>query len=344
MSGVIREPRSDRRWWAALPDHAAALAWSPDGRHLAAAAVSGPVVILDAGTGAVRHTLPGHGFGATSVAWADDGTVASSGQDGRVRLWDAATGAERHALDAGAMWAERLAVSPCRTFIASAAGKTVRLWARDGRLVWEYPDHPSTVTDIRWRPDGSELISAAYGGVWVWSPDRATPVRRFEWKGSVLALAVSPDGKFLATGNQDSTVHFWVLATGQDLQMSGYPAKVRELAWDCGSRFLATGGGCWVTVWDCSGRGPEGTKPLLLAAHDETATVTALAFQARGLLLASGGGDGRLVLWRPGRGKRALAEDRLPSGITQLAWAADDGRLAVGTEGGEVVLYRVPHG
>ena len=37
----------------------------------------------------------------------------------------------------------------------------------------------------------------------------------------------SPDGKYIATGDQDSTVHFWIMSTGDDLQMSGYPTKVR---------------------------------------------------------------------------------------------------------------------
>ena len=228
---------------AALPDHIVALAWSPDDRLVAAGVASGPVAILDTGTGEIKHLLSGHGFGTTSIAWTDEGTVATAGQDGRVRHWDAATGAELRCLDAGAMWVERLSVSPGGKYLAAAAGKKVRLWDCNGRLVRDYTDHASTVTDIAWRPGGKELTSAAYGGVNIWSPDRDQPVRRFEWKGSVLRLAWSPDGKYLATGDQDSTVHFWIDATGEDLQMFGYPMKVRELAWDKTSRFLATGGG-----------------------------------------------------------------------------------------------------
>lgn len=340
MFGVTRKPRLTRQWRAALPDHVIALAWSPDDKLVAAAAVKGPVVVLDAATGAVRHVLPGHGFGATSVAWADAGTLASAGQDGRVRLWDAKSGAERQSLDAGAKWVERVAVSPCGTWIASAAGKKVRLWSRDGELLRDWPEHASTVTDVVWRPGGKELTSSAYGGVRLWSPSAAVPVREFSWKGSVLRLAWSPDGKYLATGDQDSTVHFWIAATGQDLHMFGYPMKVRELAWDHGSRFLATGGGPVVTVWDCSGKGPEGTTPLTLAAHDEAATVNALAFQRSGALLASGGSDGKVGLWQPERGKRLLAESRLDAGVTQVEWSGDDAQLAVGTEAGEVVAYR----
>ena len=341
MFGVGRKPRLTRQWRAGLSDHVIALAWSPDGRHIAAAAVSGPVAVIDAGSGAVRHTLPGHGFGTTSVAWADDGTVASAGQDGRIRLWNATTGAERSALDAGAKWVERLAVSPCGTYLASAAGKKVRLWDRAGRLTRDYPDHGSTVTDIVWRLGSLELTASAYGGVRVLSPDGDEPVREFEWKGSVLRLAWSPDGKYLATGDQDSTVHFWIAATGQDLHMFGYPTKVRELAWDKGSRFLATGGGSQVTVWDCSGKGPEGTTPLQLNGHDEAATVNALAFQRASTLLASGGGDGKILLWHPAEGVRRQAETRLGGGITQVTWSGKDDRLAVGTEAGEVAVYGV---
>jgi WD40 repeat protein len=337
MFDVSRRPRLSRQWTANLPDHVIDLAWSPDDRHVVAAAVNGPVAILDAGSGAVKHLLPGHSFGSTSVAWVDNGTVASAGQDGRVRLWDA-EGKERLSLDAGAKWVERIAVSPCATWLAAAAGKTVRLWGRAGQLVRDYADHVSTVSDIVWRPGGKELTSSAYGGVNVWSPDSDEPVRRFSWKGSVLRLAWSPDGKYLATGDQDSTVHFWINATGQDLQMFGYPMKVRELAWDKTSRFLATGGGSQVTVWDCSGKGPEDTTPLCLEAHDEAATVNALCFQRAGTLLASGADDGKVVLWQPEKGKRSLAQARLNAGVTHVAWSGE-GRLAAGSESGEVVVF-----
>ncbi|MFO0823967.1 MAG: WD40 repeat domain-containing protein [Gemmataceae bacterium] len=325
-------------WKSALRAHVISLAWSPESRLVAAATVDGPTTVLDAETGATRQTLAGHESGTTAVAWVDEGTVATTGQDGCVRLWDVTSGTERVSLDAGAKWVERLAVSPCRTFLASAGGKKVRLWDRAGKLIQDYPDHTSTVTDLRWRPGCMELCSSAYGGVSVWSPSSAAAVRRFEWKGSVLALALSPDGKFLATGNQDSTIHFWVLATGEDFKMWGYPKKVKELAWDHRSQFLATGGGCRVTVWDCSGQGPEGTRPLPLDAHDKTGKVTALAFQWWGSLLVSGGDDGRVVLWRPQQGTRAIAEEKFSSGITQIAWSTDDRRFVVGTETGEILL------
>src|SRR3954452_14593242 len=96
-------------WQASVPDHAIGVTWSPDGRFLAAAAVSGPIAVFDAASGKPAHQLKGHGFGTAAVAWQPIGSVlASVGQDGKVRLWDGTTGQEGKALEAGASWAEKV--------------------------------------------------------------------------------------------------------------------------------------------------------------------------------------------------------------------------------------------
>lgn len=329
-------------WQAELDDHAIAVAWSPDGATLAAAAISGPITLFDAATGAVRRALPGHDFGTAALSWSPDGTLlASGGQDGRVRIWAADTGEQRWAADGGAAWVERVGWCPVAPLLASAAGRKLRLWDATGGLVRAYPDHDSTIADLAWKPGSRELTTAHYGGLSIWATDqdRDEPAVRHVWQGSTLVIAWSPDKKYIATGDQDSTVHFWIARTGKDLQMFGYPTKVRELAWNCGSRYLATGGGDAVVVWDCSGRGPRGTTPLMLEAHKEN--LSALAFQQVGLHLASGGEDGRVVLWYPGKSKTPLAQTRYPDGISQLHWSPDDKTLAVGTEAGTVEVLTV---
>ena len=93
MSRLIRRVEKAHtltvRWRRAIADHVIGLAWSPDGRTLAAAAVSGEIVLLNAADGALRHRLPGHEFGTMAISWRGDGQIlASAGQDGKVRLWD----------------------------------------------------------------------------------------------------------------------------------------------------------------------------------------------------------------------------------------------------------------
>jgi WD40 repeat protein len=330
----------EQRWQAEIGDHVIALAWSPDGAGLAAAAVGGPITLCDGATGRIRHVLPGHGFGTSALSWSPQGALlASSGQDGKVKLWDVRDGKLQYALDGGSAWVERVVWSHDGTLLASAAGKKVRLWNTGGQLVRDFGNHPSTVADIQWKPGALELASAAYGQIALFHPDKAEPVRSLSWKGSQLVLAWSPDGKYIATGDQDSTVHFWIVKRGEDLMMSGYPTKVRELSWDHTSRYLATGGGDTPCVWDVSGKGPAGTKPAQLKGHNDK--VTALAFQHSGPMLASGGADGLIMLWRPDKHTRPLAKAEVPAGITQIAWSADDQRLAVGTESGRVAVVSI---
>jgi WD40 repeat protein len=155
----------------------------------------------------------------------------------------------------------------------------------------------------------------------------------------MLALAWSPNGEYIAAGAQDCSVHFWQMATGEDLQMTGYPRKVRELAWDVASRYLATGGAEISCVWDCGGEGPSGSEPIQLEGHKES--ISSLAYQSKGDFLASGGEDGLVILWRPSQQRGAISIAKHPASISQLAWSSDDQRIAVGTAEGGVLLYSV---
>jgi WD40 repeat protein len=326
--------------------HVIALAWSAPRGLIAAASVDGPICLFDAQTGQLRQTLSGHGFGTSSVDWSADGHyLASGGQDGKVRLWNLPSSALRPQdsvqsteMMGGAAWVERVAWCPTTNILASAAGKKLRLWNESGGIR-EYPDHPSTIADLRWKPNDTILASAGYGKLFLWSPQQQPPVREFAWQGSMLVLAWSPDGKYIAAGAQDASVHFWLMATGEDLQMTGYPTKVRELSWDHTGRYLATGGGPTPCVWDCSGKGPADTQPLQFDAHKDN--VTSLAFQHRGPMLASAGEDGLVALWQPGKQLGALALARHDSPVSQILWSADDQRLAVGTAEGDICLYSI---
>ena len=326
-------------WQATIPDHVVGLAWSPDGRHVAATAVGGPVTVFDSG-GKVLHALAGHGFGTAAVAWQPGGTLlASVGQDGKVKLWDGGT--EAKALDGGAAWVEHVAWSPGGHLLAAGAGKKVRVWDAAGNLVRELPPAAGTVMDVGWRPGTNHVTVLAYGSATIYDPlAGAEPVTRFEWKGSPLRLAWSPDGTVLAHGNQDATVHFWYSDSGKDLQMWGYRTKVRELSWDFTSRYLATGGSAVVCIWDCGGSGPEGSKPLMLEGHE--GNLTAVSWQGRGYLLASAGLDGRVMLWQPGNKKEPkVGSFRFDGGeATALAWSRDDKSLAAGSDGGTVAVFR----
>ena len=135
-------------------------------------------------------------------------------------------------------------------------------------------------------------------------------------------------------------MHFWIADTGQDLQMWGYETKVLELAWSFNSRFLATGGGTQVVIWDCSGKGPENTRPIMLEGHQQL--IKHLKLQRRGMLLASGGNDGLLAIWRVKKKKTAMVADAVfKAPIAGLAWSPDDRCIAVADESGALSIAAV---
>jgi WD40 repeat protein len=361
-------------WHADMDEHyIIKLKWSHNSQRLAAASADGPIGIFDRSSGNWVRTLPGHGIGTLVIDWHPTTEIlASGGQDGKICLWDVTAGALQATLDGGGMWVERVAWMPATQsrvlrgrsttvldqssealLLASTAGKLLRLWRVDGTIVRETRDHVSTIADIAWMPVNAPLnrqnkspnertatapvlVCATYGGLTLWRTDQDEPIGRYQWKGSTLVIACSPNGQFIASGDQDSTVHFWITRTELDLQMWGYATKVRELAWDHTSRYLATGGGSVVTVWDCSGKGPEGTRPLQFDIHE--GQISALSFQHRGMYLASGCSDGLVVVWAVGQSKKPKATLQFDGAISQLSWSHDDQLLAVGTERGDVAV------
>lgn len=328
-------------WRSAIEDHPIQVAWSPDNETLAVAGVSGPIIVFNGENGAIRHTLSGHSLDTMAISWHKDSRVlASVGQDGKVRLWDTLLGTQISEMAGGSSWVERVAFSPSSDELVTAAGRVLRMWNAQGDLIREYPTANSTITDIKWRYDGKQFAISAYNGVVIYDPTHAELLHRFEWKGSTLTIEWSPDGKYIATGDQDSTVHFWITETGKDLQMWGYETKVMELAWSFNNRYLATGGGSQVVIWDCSGKGPANTKPIMLQGHQHL--IKYLKFQHQGNLLASGGKDGMLGIWRVEQKKSALVTSAVfKDAIAGLAWSRDDRSLAVADEVGTIAVARL---
>src|SRR5262249_36267831 len=69
------------------------LAFSPDGKTIAAGGQGGIFLLLDASTLKKRATLEGHTKSLNAVAFSRDGKLLASGSDDEtVRLWDPATG------------------------------------------------------------------------------------------------------------------------------------------------------------------------------------------------------------------------------------------------------------
>lgn len=325
-------------WYVALGDYIIDLGWAPDGTKLAAVTVEGSVFLVDDYRDSAKFKLIGqHTGGANSLSWRADGAeFATAGHDGLIKVWDGKSGQPLISLEAGDPWVAKVAYSPRRSVLASAAGRRLKLWTEQRQPFYESEDHSSSIADVAWNPDGSAVAVAAYNGITLHVPGRQSQPRKYTWKGSSLVLSWSPDAKYMATGEQDSTVHFWHVKSGDDAQMWGFPTKVLELSWDTSGRWLATGGGSSVCLWDCGGPGPAGRKPRQYEAHNNK--LTQLAFQPDGNLLASADADSYLFLWEPLKHNKVVGGLSLSSSSSCLRWCKG-GKLAVGQRDGNVIVF-----
>ncbi len=334
-----KEKKLSKLWEANIDDHVISLEYSPDRRLVLAAGIGGQICVFDAATGERRFQLEAHDFGVKMISWSRDGRYfTSAGQDGKIRLFKSEDFTEIATLSGGADWVECVRWSPHSDTFLSTAGKKMRLWSATGAMLQEYPEQTSTVVDVAWSPASEKFVAACYGGLTSWRAENTIPVHKYKWKGSTLVIKWSPNGKYIATGDQDSTVHFWITKNGKSLQMHGYPTKVLELSWDTTSQFLATGGGGSVTVWNCE-PSPAGTTPLQLNGHQNY--LTALAFQPKGLLLLSGDKDGKLSLWDVANKGKFQSSKMLPGEITNISWSSDNEHFVVSDSVGNIQLFSV---
>lgn len=332
------EKKLSAKWEANIDDHVISLECSPNGEYVAAAGISGGVYIFDAQTGKTVIKKRGHNFGVKMVSWSKNGDYfTSAGQDGKILLCQSKEFSRDEILMPGAAWVECVRWSPHSDTFVSTAGKKIRLWSAEGNLLREYPDQASTVVDVSWSPASEKFVTACYGGLTQWRAENTLPVHKYKWKGSTLVIHWSPNGKYIATGDQDSTVHFWITKNGKDLQMYGYPTKVMELSWDSTSRYLATGGGS-VTVWNCE-PSPAGTTPMQLNGHQNY--LTDLAFQPDGLLLLSGDKDGKISLWDVKDDGKFQSSVYLGGEITRISWAKDNKNFAAADSNGQIKFFSV---
>jgi WD40 repeat protein len=326
-----------------LDDHVSVLDVSPDGRHLLAGSLAGELLKLELATGAVEAKLPSHALGVLDARWSPDGLRwASGGQDGRLRIGDRA-GATLVEIALGG-WVEHLDWSP-KGSLAASAGRTLTIVTGDAQVHAVDPVS-STITAVAWSSNGTRVGVASYGGLTWFDADKlpsTAPSRRHPFKGSPIALALAPTGKWVCAGYQDASIHLWPLWSGDDLSMSGYPAKIEHLAFRPDGRWMASACLAEITWWNFAGKGPKGTRPAVGNAHD--ARISHLGWQPGGEVLASGGHDGRLVLWPS---PSSVNDEVVPldvidgeSEVATAAWLPSGDGLLVGRHDGTVELRAV---
>jgi WD40 repeat protein/serine/threonine protein kinase len=193
-----------------------AVAFHPDGKHVAALDGSGKLDLIDTQTGQeIASTVTSTPLVRGTLAFSPDGRwLASTGETVQtIRLRDAHTLA-----DSASLFGHTAAVysvsfsSDGRRLVSASADRSVRVWnVKTGECDTVLSGHTDDVFSAVFHPDGTRIASAGRDRVvWLWDVATGEEVARLSGhKDYVFSLAFSPDGRTLVSGSGDGTVRVW---------------------------------------------------------------------------------------------------------------------------------------
>jgi WD40 repeat protein/Flp pilus assembly protein TadD len=305
----------------ALFDHPlktiSAVAFSPDGRYVAAVAGSlikpglhvssllparGELLVWDVTSNrrVLDHTESGSQGGFSSVAFAPDGAQL-------------AVGSASQAITVGGVLDGQRAI---------------------------LRGHTAAVAAVCFSPEGNRVASVDQSGrLKVWDQVNSGESRILRgYLRHFNALAISPDGRWVATGDNLRRLRIWETETGRARFTQKTPSGTVCLAFHPDGKRLAAGhSDGTVTLLEA----PSGRSLQSFPAHGEA--LLGLAFSPDGAELASSANDHRLRVWNASTGRRLrdlevkVDEDR-PVLITNLAYRPDGKQVALASGVGVLLL------
>jgi WD40 repeat protein len=317
------------------------VAWSPDGRWIAAACRDHTVRLFDSESGQrVGAPLTGHGEPVRCVAFSPDGRhVASGGEDHTVRIWDVDSGEPIGSPLAGHEdWVGGVVFSPDgRRVLTGGYDNTVRLWdaARGQPVGPPLIGHTAPVSSVAFSGDGWFVVSGGEDKtVRVWDAGgRPVGAVMTGHSDAVTGVAFSRDGRRVVSGSRDNTLRLWDARTGLSIRaFDGHEGVVRCVAFSGDGRQVVSGGDDQtVRVWDAD------TGQLIgapLSGHSDR--VHGVAFSRDDRRIVSGGTDRTVRVWDVTEQRPIFAHD---DGVESVAFSGDGRRIVSGGADGTVRLW-----
>lgn len=318
------------------------VAFSPDGRTLAAGSSGGALQVWGVGdpTKPERIDIVDDMFESwvNTVAFSPDGRwLAAGSSDLDLRVWDTVSWSAVQSLAHPAALTQAVFTADGDALLTAATDGTTRVWALPASLPVSVPGR---VWGVTYTKDGDRFAAFSGEQARIWDADdlHSEPIAQLgKPAGTSNELsggsALSADGSLLAMGTQAGTVYL------VDLGRPGTPDLLAELdageaglvevvAFSGDGRHLAAGGGSTdIRVWDITDPASPQTTTTLTAPAE---TVLNLAWSPRDPYLAATSADNHVYLYD-------LTQPNDPSLLTRLGGFDSEAYAAAFTPDGEVL-------
>ena len=242
-------------------------------------------------------------------------------------------------------------VSPDGSFAEVYAVTSIGKLAYLTKLQDEY--FPAPISAIAWSPDGRDGSRVATGktdgSVDIWfitgSPGSASsfPLYYPDNSGAIDMLAWSPDGRLLAIGNQQNSLHIRVAQTGEVVfQQPGPLNGPGVFSWSPDSNHFIFNNGApdrsSLRAWSTK----TGT-PLFILATPPGVYMVKASWSPDGTTIATLGNDRQLYLWNAAGGSPITTSSFVTeNNYVDLLWSPDSQTLALELENDTLEVWHRP--
>jgi WD40 repeat protein len=270
---------------------------SRDGELFAAGSVDGSVRVW-ATRSAARHAVVNAGSGVISVKLTSGAERVAIGGYGPVQLWSLSPVRYLRSVTGHAGMVYRVALTTDDTLLATGASdgtlRLCHLTSEDDATV--YARYDSSINNVAISGDGQVLAALILNeAIDLWSVDRHERVARFPigMSRSGWALALSEDGRVLASGGEDGVVRVWDgLEQHPRLTLDAHAGGTLSCALSMDGLYLATSGGDGrVRLWSVD------SGDAVATWDEHNGAVWAADISRDGQWVVSGGLDGIARVW-----------------------------------------------
>lgn len=276
-----------------------AVAFSSDGKTVAAESEQGEIKLWDYRTGELKRESAGEQDDPLLVAASADGKSFAEVSADKLLYWDVNSADKKLVSGMTGPTPTALALSVDGRQLALGSASGVTLMSPSGEVVRKLAGYQGVIGRLTFSSDGRRLAGATDDEILVWAVKSGQLEKTLQARNEITSIAFSPNGQLLAAAESDHSISIWNLENGlTQSALKKHESSVNALAFSPDGLWLASGGDDrTIVLWDVA----AGKSKRTFKGHDQT--VTSLAFSSDGQLIASGSGNAAVVIWEAATGK-----------------------------------------